>query len=217
MKNFAIILLLLCCKANCQTKFKFDTSSFLLGLLEDYNGRNITLEKSKSAAYIATVRPEFSKMFLDSITKLYDIPKSKIEIEGNSFFNKNIAQKINQFFTAKINSGMVEYDAKEDKDYNVYFLQLNETKFDTNAKKLSFLTGIFYNCGKMVNNQVIFETANSTNFENAVHFISALGFGYCEAPKSEYTIPTVQSVTFTPSSEYLDYFLGLELRRKNVR
>lgn len=215
MRNIVLLLLLFTLTANGQTNFTFNTNCFLLGLIEDYNGRTIVFEKSESVSYIASVLPEHSKLFLDSIAKVYGVPKEEIRCKGNSFFNRKIADQINDYFTAEIDPNTDVYDEETGKSYAVYFLRLNEKKFKTSGEKLSFLTGMFYNCGSLVNDEVVFKTANSPNFYVAVRFISALGFAYCEEAKTEYSVPTTQVVTFKPSSTYIAYFKNLESRRQN--
>ena len=215
MKHFALILLFFSLKANCQREFKFDTNSFLLGMFDDYNGRLIALEKEESASYIATVKPEINKMFLDSISKTFNITKKEIIIKENSFFNRKIADEINKFFIAEINPDVDDYDEKNDISYKIYSLSLNEKKIKSAGQKLSFLTGMFYNCGSIINDEVVFQTANSSNFYIAIRFISELGFAYCEDAKPEYNIPTVQKVTFKPTKEYLNYLKKLTIEKKN--
>ena len=202
-------------KANCQTNFRFDTNSFILGLMDDYNGRSVAFESKESASCIGSTKPELSRIFLDSICKVYKISKSEITEKQNSFFNEKIATEINNFYLKYLNEGMDYYNEKTQQSYILHNLILDERKFIYNYQKLSFLAGIFYNCGKLENGEVIFKTANSSNFNVAVHFISNLGFNYCEKAKKEYNIPTIQEVTFIPSQEYIDFFKTLDKKRVN--
>ena len=184
-------------------------------MFDDYNGRLIALEKEESASYIATVKPEINQIFLDSISKTYNTSKEEIIIKENSFFNRKIADEINKFFISEINPDVDDYDEKNDISYKIYSLSLNENKIKSPGQKLSFLTGMFYNCGSIINDEVVFQTANSSNFYIAVGFISGLGFAYCEDAKPEYNIPTVQKVTFKPTKEYLNYLKKLTIEKKN--
>lgn len=214
-KIILIAIFILFEKANCQINFRFDTNSFILGLMDDYNGRTVAFESKESASYIGSTKPELSRMFSDSICKVYKISKSEITEKQNSFFNEKIATQINNFYLKYLDEGMDYYNEKTQQSYKVHTLILDEHKFIYNYQKLSFLAGIFYNFGKLDNGEVIFKTANSSNFNTAVHFISDLGFNYCEKAKKEYNIPTVQEVTFVPSEEYIDFFKTLEKKRIN--
>jgi len=214
MKNIVIILLICCLKVNSQNKFKLDTDYFLLGMFDDYGGRYIPLKNDKFATYIANVRPELANLFLDTLSQRFKIPKNEIIREDNAFYNKKIAKYFNAFHKSAIDKDL-GYQDKNGKDYEYYRLTIDESKIDTYYKKMSFLTGMFYQCGSMIDDEVVLKTANSPAFSVAIHIISELDFGYCENEKCYYCVPTKQTVTFKPSEEYLEYFKNLELKRKN--
>lgn len=214
MKKYIVLFLLLGFQTFSQN-IKFDTNSFLLGIMEDYDCRCIPLEYKDFSSYIGSVDKSLSQLFLDSISKHFNVPKEEIIVkENNSFYHSKIAKKINENYIVEKDRDIEFVPDESDKGYVIYIHELNEKKFDSKSKKISFLTGVFYNCGKFLNGEVIFKTANSNNFNVAVHFISRLGFEYCEKVKPEYNIPTVQEVRFTPSKEYLDYFIILESKRQ---
>ena len=206
MRTIAILLLFCCFRVSAQSKFKLDMDSFLIGITDDSDGRFIALDNEERATYLASIRPELSTAYLDTISKYFKIPKTEISKHEFSFYNKKLAKHFNEYYIAEIDTGMGYIDPKDEKEYYIYALNLDERKFKDYNKKLSFLTGFFYQCGTFQNGEVTFKTANSPNFTTALHFVSQLGFGYCETEKREYNIPNVQEVTFKPNGEYLKYF-----------
>ncbi|NHN24740.1 hypothetical protein FIA58_003540 [Flavobacterium jejuense] len=206
MRYYIIIIVLFCLQTNAQNKFKLNIDSFLLGMFDDYNGRYIALDNTEKGTYLATVKSELSDVFLDTLTKYHKIPKNEIKKLNFSFYNKQLAEHFNKYYKIEIEPDYEYIDEKDGKEYSIYNLSLNEQNFDENNKKISFLIGFFYKCGFLESGEVTLKTANSPAFENAIHFISQLGFRYCELERPEYNIPTVQSVTFKPTEEYIEYF-----------
>jgi hypothetical protein len=207
MRTLVIILLLCSSQLKAQSKYKLDVDSFLLGMIDSQDGRLIPLDNEEKASYIATVKNQkLSIAFLDTISKYFKVPKAEITKREFSFYNKNLAKHFNEYFISEVDSGMTYVDPKNGKEYYIHVLSLNERKFQDFNKKLSFLAGVFYQCGTLSNGEVTFRTNSSANFGTAVHFISQLGFAYCEIARQEYYIDAVQQVTFKPNDEYIECF-----------
>lgn len=212
MKHIAIILFLISIEVHCQTKFKLDTKLFLLGMLDDYNGRSIAPENEESASYIGTVRPELQTIFLDSISKTYGVSKETIQIKEFSLFNKKIADLINENFLAKLHPAVDLYDEKNNKSFKIYSLSLDIEKLNTTEKKLSFLVGMFFHCGRIIDDEVVFKTANSNNFYVSIKLLTSLGLTFTEETSPEYNMPTVQKITFKPNAEFLVYLKKIKIK-----
>lgn len=211
MKRLIFLVLFFYLNVNSQNKSSLDIDCFLIGLMNDYNGRTIALDYEKSSSFLASFElneRNHSKIFLDSVSKYYHISKNEIFEENGAFYNKKLAKHFNEYYIAEIDSGMGE--EHNDKLYYVYQLHLDVKKFDTIEKKLSFLTGLIYSDGSFENDEVVINKANSRVFYNAVEFVKELGFTYIESYSPEYNLPTGQILRFKPSEKYMLYFKKLQ-------
>lgn len=212
MKNKILITLLLISNfLFSQNNYKLDQDSFILGMFNDYNGRLIALTHNKESSQLTSFycsQNKLKQVFLDTLKKYYNT--DDVKVENGVVYSKSLAKHFNNYYKIK----KVEYSgfAYDGIDYDAYSLTLKSKIFTTNDKKISFILGAFYRYGKIENNEVLIKIANSiSHFRTIQNFLKKVGFKYHTKEICHDCIPVVRTVVFTPSKEYLPYFLEINI------
>ncbi|SCY97751.1 hypothetical protein SAMN02927903_03210 [Flavobacterium caeni] len=193
---------------------QIDQTSFLIGLVGDYDGKMATYDYPNIEIPIVTFHcseNQLSKIFIDSLENFKEV-KTKIEIDKSSIYSKELAKFFNKFYTRKIVEDYGFHDTAQNKDYSYYFLILKKDKFKSQIQKLSFLAGTFYRFGKLnTENQIEITTVNSvSHFKACVEFAEELGFKIVSKELADYyAIPSVDKFTFIPSEKFSLFFTEL--------
>ncbi len=189
-----------------QKKFKIDNDSFIVGMFNDYCGREIALGHPIASTQITGFycsEKKLEKMFLDSIQKNYDA--NDIISKNNTIYSKSLSKHFNKYYKIKKdNDGGFTYD---DIYYPGYIMTLKRNSFSSNEKKVSFILGAFLRYGEIKNNSFKITMANSlSHFDILIWSIKQLGFKYKDETPCPDCIPVGRVVYFEPTSNYLSLF-----------
>ncbi len=212
MKKLLLVIVLLSnCSLIAQNKFKLDPSSFIIGLFNDYNGRQVPLDNPKEATFLTYFycsQEKVKTVFLDTINKYFKTDDLVFGIR--SIYSKSLSKYFNKY-----------YKIKKDKDYGttinnidyfIYSMKLKTKSFETDYKKVSFILGSFILHGIIENGEFKIRMANSLSHYNVLLiFLKDLKFSYKTSEICSDCIPTAQSVSFVPTTEYLTLFKNVKI------
>ncbi|WP_310558920.1 hypothetical protein [Flavobacterium sp.] len=216
MRKLILIIVLL--SANtllAQKKFKLDPSSFIIGLFNDYNGRQVPLDNPKEATYLTYFycsQKQVRSVFLDSINKYFN--DDDFVFEQRTIYSKSLSKHFNSYY--KINKDEDYGTTIDEVDYFYYSMKLKTKSFQTNDKKVSFILGSFILSGAKENGEFQIRMANSaSHYDALLAFFKFLKFQYKANELCDTCMPTVQSVSFVPTSEYLSIFINAKIPETN--
>lgn len=163
----------------------------LVGMTDDYNGRHFIAKDNPEPVLLTSFYRNEKKTFntfMSYIEKLFPEGGFSTKHEGNySVYSKNRATLFNEYYTySKDNIGY-----------------LNQQKFDTDEKKINFISGTFLRYGTINENDEVEVTFSNSlsHFEAVQNFIEELGWNTIEVNNSEDSFPQVQKVIFVPHEE----------------
>jgi len=214
LKKFIFILYFFANWSLAQTnEFKFDSTCFLIGLLNDYNGRiesNHPDFKDKVAYFFCSER-NFALLLQDSLKRhsiqheYKDEGRAGIVVRSRQFSNM-----IQNFYKKERYEPLV-FETDVDIEYPSYILRLEFSKFDTRDKCLSFLMGTFLKYGVLKNDKMILTYANSmSHYETAYRVAKRLKMKKIRKIISNNTVPAKQQLEFILPQNYLAIFEHLK-------
>jgi hypothetical protein len=208
MKTLILILLFFIFSqfSVAQKKFKIDNDCFLLGMFNDYNGREIALDHPFASTQVTSFycsEKKLEKMFLDSIQKNYHV--NDVIVKEDKIYSYLLSKHFNKYYKIKKDKDAgFTYD---DIDYSGYIMTLNRNNFLSDEKKISFILGAFLRYGKIKDKGFEIIMANSSShFDILVWSIKKLGFKFNYKIPCPECIPVSQILYFEPSNYYLSIF-----------
>ncbi|WNM18026.1 hypothetical protein [Flavobacterium capsici] len=210
IKVFIFTLLLLYQFSFSQKDFKLDIDCFLLGMFDDYNGREIPLkhpfESTRINSFYCTEK-KLKIIFVDSIKNNYSL--SDLEVKYNTVYSKSLSKRLNKYYN--INKDKDGGFIIDDIDYSSYIMKLKRSSFLSNKKKVSFILGAFLRYGKIKNDRFEIDMANSlSHFDILVWSMKELGFKYKDEIPCPKCIPVGQIVNFEPTEDYIKLFKNIK-------
>ncbi|CAM4023189.1 hypothetical protein FLBR109950_13430 [Flavobacterium branchiophilum] len=173
------------------TKVKINSTFLLLGTLNDYMSYNYGSLENKFDRYYTTEKPLMK--FVDSIVKK-DFKINLIE-DKNCFISKEMSNLMNSFYIKN---------------------NLNDSLFNSNKKKLSFLLGVYYRNGEKINDRIYkIQLANSPKHNNVYEFLKDLNCQNIFFSKLE-NIPRIYQIYFQPTEIIKKYFATIEIEKEKL-
>ncbi len=196
-----------------QKEFKLDNDSFMLGMFNDYNGREIALDHPFLSTQVTSFycsEKKLEKMFLDSIQKKYKF--SDIIVKDNIIYSKSLAKLFNKYYYVEKSDGGWTYDGI---DYSAYMMKLKKKSFTTNQQKISFVFGSYFRNGKKENGELKIVLANSlSHFDALEEAMKKLKFKL--KVETNPGIPATQIIYFKPTKKYYNLFMNIEPFKPDV-
>lgn len=173
------------------TKIKINSTFLLLGTLNDYMSYNYGSLENKFDRYYTTEKPLMK--FVDSIVKK-DFKINLIE-DKNCFISKEMTNLMNSFYIKN---------------------NLNDSLFNSNEKKLSFLLGVYYRNGEKINDRIYkIQLANSPKHNNVYKFLKELNCQNIFFTRLD-NIPTIYQIYFQPTEIIKKYFATIEIEKEKL-
>ncbi|GEM55301.1 hypothetical protein [Flavobacterium branchiophilum] len=173
------------------TKIKINSTFLLLGTLNDYMSYNYGSLENKFDRYYTTEKPLMK--FVDSIVKK-DFKINLIE-DKNCFISKEMSNLMNSFYIKN---------------------NLNDSLFNSNEKKLSFLLGVYYRNGEKINDRIYkIQLANSPKHNNVYEFLKELNCQNIFFTRLD-NIPTIYQIYFQPTEIIKKYFATIEIEKEKL-
>ena len=216
---FSTLLFIIILKSysqNIKSEKDLDTSFYLLGMLNDYGGRNISFdnpEKSNYVNHFYCSEKKLSKIFIDSLKYSNKIEKHKFKIDTSGFItikSDKYSKDFNKFFkVVKVCKNCESKQDNEDIEYDVSLLKLKTRLINNEIKRISYIAGVFMRYGKLDNNNAKLSFGNSfKTFKNSIKFLKKLNFDIKRIEVID-AIPTIQQIDFTIPDKYLIIFSNL--------
>lgn len=212
MKVIIAILFSWCVVA--QEKLSLDNDCLLLGMIGEPVGHVIMPEHPTFRNYFATVQSDsLRSVFISIITTNYGIDKREIVEEDGMLFNAKMRDKLKSYYHLPEANADSIFTDKDGKDYKLYRMDLDPHRFVTTQQKLSFLVGVFLQCGHFSEGEITLTSWYDTS-DNVTNILSDLGFEYCESARGYYATGAARVIRFKPSDDFLDFFKRLSERKK---
>lgn len=214
-----------------------DKVCFLVGTLNDYNGRDKYKEiDNRIDRYYQSEKPLYSAVDSMFRTTFPDLKKKVVELKEPKrivfeLYSKSLADKIGKYYNYTPSGSMhINADLDTISHYNhkvmsellqtadrIYSGRLKENMFKTDKQKYSFITGAFVRYGTHNDSTYYIRVYNSLS---KVRVLSKL-LKEMKCKNVEYKIkkgyiPTAHTVYFSPTSKMKDYFDDyIHLRGRN--
>ena len=173
------------------TKVKINSTFLLLGTLNDYINYNYGGLENKFDRYYTSEKPLMK--FVDSIVKK-DFKINMIE-ERNCFISKEMSNLMNSFYIKN---------------------NLNDSLFNSNEKKLSFLLGVYYRNGEKINDNIYkIQLANSPKNNNVYEYLKELNCQNIFFRRLD-NIPRIYQIYFQPTEIIKKYFATIEIEKEKL-
>lgn len=173
------------------TQVRINSTFLLLGTLNDYISYNYGNIKNKFDSYNKNEKPLMS--FVDSIAK--------------KDFNVNLIKEKNYLVSEKLFNLM-----------NSFYIEnnLNDSLFDSNEKKLSFLLGVYYRNGEKINDNIYkIQLANSSKHKNVYEYLKELNCQNILFKRLD-NIPRIYQIYFQPTDIMKQYFETIETEKNKL-
>ena len=173
------------------TQVKINSTFLLLGTLNDYISHNYGNIKNKFDSYNVGEKP--LKNFVDSIAKK-DFNVNLIE-EKNNLISEKLSNLMNSFYIGN---------------------NLNDSLFNSNEKKLSFLLGVYYRYGEKINDNIyIIQLANSSKHKNVYEYLKELNCQNILFKRLD-NYPRIYKIYFQPTDIMKKYFKTIETEKNKL-
>ena len=173
------------------TQVRINSTFLLLGTLNDYISYNYGNIKNKFDLYYAGEKP--LKNFVDSIAKK-DFNVNLIE-EKNYLVSKELSNLMNSFYIEN---------------------NLNDSLFNNNEKKLSFLLGVYYRNGEKINDNIYkIQLANSSKHKNVYKYLKELNCQNILFKRLD-NYPRIYKIYFQPTDIMKKYFKTIETEKNKL-
>jgi len=173
------------------TQVRVNSTFLLLGTLNDYISYNYGNIKNKFDLYYKNEKP--LKNFVDSIAK--------------KDFNVNLIEEKNYLVSEKLSNLM-----------NSFYIEnnLNDSLFNSNEKKLSFLLGVYYRNGEKINDNIYkIQLANSSKHKNVYKYLKELNCQNILFKRLD-NIPRIYQIYFQPTDIMKQYFATIETEKNKL-
>ena len=173
------------------TQVRINSTFLLLGILNDYINYNYGNIKNKFDSYNSGEKP--LKNFVDSIAKK-DFNVNLIE-EKNNLISEKLSNLMNSFYIGN---------------------NLNDSLFNSNEKKLSFLLGVYYRYGEKINDNIyIIQLANSSKHKNVYEYLKELNCQNILFKRLD-NYPRIYKIYFQPTDIMKKYFKTIETEKNKL-
>ena len=173
------------------TQVRINSTFLLLGTLNDYISYNYGNIKNKFDSYYKNEKP--LKNFVDSIAK--------------KDFNVNLIEEKNYLVSEKLSNLM-----------NSFYIEnnLNDSLFNSDEKKLSFLLGVYYRNGEKINDNIYkIQLANSSKHKNVYEYLKELNCQNILFKRLD-NIPRIYQIYFQPTDIMKKYFATIETEKNKL-
>ena len=173
------------------TQVRINSTFLLLGTLNDYISYNYGNIKNKFDSYYKNEKP--LKNFVDSIAK--------------KDFNVNLIEEKNYLVSEKLSNLM-----------NSFYIEnnLNDSLFNSDEKKLSFLLGVYYRNGEKINDNIYkIQLANSSKHKNVYEYLKELNCQKIFFKRLD-NFPRIYQIYFQPTDIMKKYFATIETEKNKL-
>jgi hypothetical protein len=173
------------------TQVRINSTFLLLGTLNDYISHKYVTKQNQFDRYYDYEKPLMK--YVDSIAKKdFKITFSE---EKNCFISEELSNKMNSYYIGNA---------------------LNDSLFNSNEKKLSFLLGVYYRNGEKINENVYkIQLANSPKNNNVYEFLKELSCQKIFFKRLD-NIPRIYQIYFQPTEIMKKYFATIEIEKEKL-
>ncbi|WP_264550642.1 hypothetical protein [Flavobacterium sp. N2038] len=186
---------------------KEEKEAFLLGMFNHYNGDVLIPEhpvlKNRLTFFL---NKKVIKTFKDSIS-CYALENNFKYIFKNDSFTELYKLEDNnpfeKYYKRKRWTKDFYFDEKDDKQYKLYFLQLDRKAFKRDGVRMAFLLGAFINNGKIINDNEYSFVGSTVFIDFIIDLLRDLKIEIIETEISnKKTLGGMKEVKFSPLNEF---------------